>query len=187
MGKGKHLTSEDLSAYLDEILPAMRRGQLRDHLAACDGCRLEYEVWLTMRQELARLPALLPSSGFVDRVLAALPVEGRQPAPARARPGPGWAALAPAAVLLANVVLLLSVYAVLAGPGLGILVRGLILPGVVVEWCVGLVAALPGGYAASTVAPVAGGLLAGIVLLGLALWLLLRGGALDLSPRRLQV
>lgn len=179
MPKREHLPGEDLSAYLDGMLPPEEAARVTTHLAHCVLCQAELDGLAAVRQELARLPTLLPSPAFIERVLAALPAASAQPAPARRSSPWRLAALRyTAAVLVLSMVLLVSTQRLSSGPAIGLLVRVLTLPAIVFIWCFRVLVALPGGGAVLVLAPVVGGLLACILLLGTALRVVLRAGGL---------
>lgn len=71
--RGGHLTEERIQEFLDERLSAEERVAVQAHLDRCAGCRAEVEAWRSVFARLERIPELSPSSGFVDRVAAAIP------------------------------------------------------------------------------------------------------------------
>jgi hypothetical protein len=187
MPKHEHLLGEDLSSYLDAMLPPEAATRVTTHLAHCALCQAELDGLAAVLQELAGLPPLLPSPEFVERVLAALPVAPVQPAPAlRVRGGRLAALRGAAAVLVLSVLLLVSTQRLSAGPVIGLLVRVLTLSAIVLTWCFHVVVAFPGGGAVLVLAPVAGVLLACILLLGTALRVVLRAGPGGLPERAVQ-
>jgi hypothetical protein len=157
------------------------------HLAHCALCQAELDGLAAVRQELARLPPLLPSPDFVERVLAALSAASVQPAPCRRSIPWRLAALrGAAAVLVLSMLLLVSMQRLSAGPVIGLLVRVLTLPAIVLTWCFRVVMAFPGGGAVLVLAPVAGVLLACILLLGTALRVVLHADPGGLPERAVQ-
>lgn len=85
---------EMLSAYLDGELPARQQELVARHLAGCQACRREYQVWQQLWEALAAKPAAAPAD-LTARVLARLP--GRRPS--------WWQQMALAASLLVGIFL----------------------------------------------------------------------------------
>lgn len=54
--------TEDLSAYVDQALPARRQAALRQHLLGCPACRQQLDALQALRQQLHALPS--PTLGF---------------------------------------------------------------------------------------------------------------------------
>jgi anti-sigma factor RsiW len=111
---------EDLSALLDQELPAEREAELRAHLDACPSCRRQLERLCDADLALASLPVPGPATDLPARMRARLAAEGAAPArqaaaPRRAAPARrqrparvlAWASLA-ASLLLAATFLLRS-------------------------------------------------------------------------------
>ena len=67
---------ESLSAYLDGELPAPQHELVTRHLAGCETCRREYQVWQQLWKALVAEPVSAPAD-LTARVLARLP--GRRP------------------------------------------------------------------------------------------------------------
>jgi anti-sigma factor RsiW len=65
-----HDAREQLSALLDDALPAPERQALGAHLAGCAECRRELEQLRATVALLGRLPPVHAPAGFVDRVMA---------------------------------------------------------------------------------------------------------------------
>ncbi|MCP3102004.1 zf-HC2 domain-containing protein [Myxococcus sp. K15C18031901] len=99
---------EDLTAYVDEELPAARRAQVEAHLGTCAGCRATEGLLRHAVARLAELPDFAPSADTRRAVLArldALPVPWWERLKAWWRP----AVLVPSAGLAAAVGLALVV------------------------------------------------------------------------------
>jgi len=184
MPKREHVPGEDLSAYLDGMLPPHENALVATHLAECALCQAELDGLAAVRLELACLPSLLPSPALVERVLATLPAAPVRSAPAlRARPWRLAALRGAAAVLVLGMVFLVRAQRLSGGPVIGLLVRALTLPAIILTWCFRVLVAFPGGGAVVVLAPVAGVLLACILLLGTALRVVLRAGPGGLPER----
>jgi anti-sigma factor RsiW len=69
-----HLTSDLLQAYLEDELDRRQRSRVEAHLGECRRCAAELEGWSLLFRELDELPAMGPSPGFRQRVLAQVPV-----------------------------------------------------------------------------------------------------------------
>lgn len=80
---GRHLTSEQIQAFLDRQLPSGEAARAREHLSACPRCQAELEAWELLFSELGELPELAPGAGFSQAVLQELPV--KKPVGARIR------------------------------------------------------------------------------------------------------
>jgi len=103
-----HASAEELQEHLDGRLAARASVRLEEHLGRCAACRSELESLHAVVAGLESLPALAPSSGFAEAVMARYRVEqlaqvamaptsrrGRVLAWARSRvpsSGRGWAA-----------------------------------------------------------------------------------------------
>ncbi len=74
-GDLRHLTSEQMQAFLDCGLPPLEESGVREHLALCPRCRGEVEAWSALFSQLGALPSLEPSPGFSREVLGRLPVQ----------------------------------------------------------------------------------------------------------------
>ncbi len=85
---------EMLSAYLDGELDAVRQEQVARHLAGCEACRREYQVWQQLWESLLAEPVAAPTD-LTARVVARLP--GRRPS--------WWQHMALAASLLLGIFL----------------------------------------------------------------------------------
>ena len=83
-GTGAHVSDTRLQDLADGALPARAATRTMEHLAACEECESGLFGWRGVMSALASLPALAPSEGFADRVMAR--VRLRAPA-ARARVG----------------------------------------------------------------------------------------------------
>lgn len=73
-----HLTPDEIDLLLEQALPAERVA----HLESCSGCAREARETLALARAMATLPALTPTAGFADRVMAGL---SGAAVPARAR------------------------------------------------------------------------------------------------------
>ncbi|MFW5909652.1 MAG: anti-sigma factor family protein, partial [Thiohalospira sp.] len=58
---------QELDELLDGTLPEPRRGEVRDHLEACEACRREYAGIQRLRAALQAQPAPAPRAGFLRR------------------------------------------------------------------------------------------------------------------------
>lgn len=92
MPECKNPLREELKAYLDNELPALRRGAVARHLEQCPHCKEELAALQRLTQTLASLPAPEPlSPALRARILAQLPQSAVSVAPVRPfwrRPGP---------------------------------------------------------------------------------------------------
>ena len=80
----RHLTSEQLSAYLDGEATLTESRQIEGHLADCAGCRDRFEAMQRTVSGLWRLERAAPPPGLSTRVRAEVAV-ARHPEPAYAR------------------------------------------------------------------------------------------------------
>lgn len=85
---------ELLSAYLDGELPAPQQEMVARHLASCQACRRELQIWQQLWEALLREPVAAPAD-LAARVVARLPGRQRQ----------WWQHLALAASLLLGIFL----------------------------------------------------------------------------------
>jgi hypothetical protein len=76
----RHLSSEQLSAYLDGEAAFHESREIEDHLAACDDCRDRFESMQRTVSGIWRLERVAPPPGLATRVRAE--VAARQPEPA---------------------------------------------------------------------------------------------------------
>lgn len=92
----EHLSPERIQDLLDGALGGRKRRAVAMHLAACRDCGAELEAWRGVFSSLEALPELAPSSGFAERVMAAVDTT---PAPASV---PVWKRVPQEAVGLAR-------------------------------------------------------------------------------------
>ena len=64
--------SQQLSLYLDDLLNQEQATRLQGHLAACEGCRAEWEAMRRVSSLLETEPSFTPARGFTARVLLRL-------------------------------------------------------------------------------------------------------------------
>jgi anti-sigma factor RsiW len=76
-----HPAAEEIEAYVDGSLAEAERVVFESHLTTCGRCVAEVDEWRALFAALASLPALEPTAGFADRVMAG--VELARPWPAR--------------------------------------------------------------------------------------------------------
>jgi anti-sigma factor RsiW len=97
---------ERIQELVDGTLGAIRRSELEQHLAQCDGCRALKEDLERIRDAAASLPQMRPPDGAWLQIAGRLRQEGRirQDAelPARDRWSYGWLAIAATLVLAAG-------------------------------------------------------------------------------------
>jgi anti-sigma factor RsiW len=65
-----HPTPDRLEAYVEGSLDDSDRAVLESHIVSCTRCQVEVDEWRAIFAALAALPAIEPSAGFVDRVMA---------------------------------------------------------------------------------------------------------------------
>lgn len=65
-----HLPPERIQDLLEGRLPRRDALSAQGHLHACQACRLEAQAWRTFLAGIGELPALTPSPGFAERVMA---------------------------------------------------------------------------------------------------------------------
>ena len=64
--------SQQLSMWLDELLDQEQAARLQDHLAACEGCRAEWEAMRRVSSLLETEPSFAPAPDFTARVVLRL-------------------------------------------------------------------------------------------------------------------
>lgn len=69
-----HPAAEEIEAYVDGSLAEAERVVFESHLTTCGRCTAEVDEWRSLFAALASLPALEPSAGFADRVMAGVDV-----------------------------------------------------------------------------------------------------------------
>jgi len=72
-GHDMHLGEELVQEYLDDALAHEDRERVDRHLAGCPRCASEMEAWRVLFSSLGELPAVEPTQGFADRVMAEVP------------------------------------------------------------------------------------------------------------------
>lgn len=70
-----HATGTELHEHLDGRLAARESVRLEEHLDRCAACRREMDALHTVTTELEALPALAPSPGFGEAVMARLRIQ----------------------------------------------------------------------------------------------------------------
>lgn len=80
----RHLTSEQLSAYLDGEVAFHESREIEDHLGACADCRDRFDTMQRTVSGIWRLERVAPSPGLSTRVRAEV-AAARQPEPAFVR------------------------------------------------------------------------------------------------------
>ena len=95
----KHLTDEQLSALLDDALPASERAECDAHLATCEACRARVAEYSALDESLGKAlehdPGEAYFADFADRVAARIEAAGAgpsapEPAAARQRARSPW-------------------------------------------------------------------------------------------------
>lgn len=81
----QHPSAERLQALLDGVLSPEGRRHVEEHVLGCARCAAELSAWRALYEELEDLPALAPSTGFAERVLAGVEVQESVPLAARVR------------------------------------------------------------------------------------------------------
>ena len=59
---------KSFSNYMDGTLNSTRTDQIREHLASCDACRSEWQVYQSLLQGLHNLPPVEPSESFDQKL-----------------------------------------------------------------------------------------------------------------------
>lgn len=77
-----HLSPDRVQDYLEGLLPRGQVARVETHLADCPRCSREAAAWRAVMERLESLPALDPSPGFREAVLARVRV--RRPLPRQA-------------------------------------------------------------------------------------------------------
>ena len=123
---GQHVSDTRLQDLADRALPAHAAARASEHLAACETCESSLFGWRAVMTALRSLPALAPSEGFADRVMARVRLRAATAARSRAgvlawgralrpRGARGWA-LVGGAVAAPSVLVGAVAYFVMAHP-----------------------------------------------------------------------